>query len=416
MHFDLNIFAVLGFIFAAYAVVGNDALQTLGTFINSNRRLPWWALFLFAATILVVVFFYGYITDGGELRDASGAPKQLCNFDIGCDPSYGRLDNTDKYPIFEAQWYHTLPPLVLLVLTRFGIPVSTTFMVLTIFATMAGLSSMLQKSLIGYGLAFVVGAGIYLLLARTLEKFFRRTEHQQHAPVWVLLQWTTTAYLWSVWLMQDFANIFIFLPRGDGVTPGSGLNPGEAIAAVGVTVLLLGYTFYNRGGPVQRILQTKTSVRDIRSATIIDFVYASLLFYFKELNDIPMSTTWVFLGLIAGREYAFALMTKAISLMKTAVVTTSDLSKAFIGLVISVDMARGLPWFAKGFGAGDQFFQLQPLSDLVPTPNAAAFMIIINLMLIPVALFLARNTMTRMVSLLVIYAAAVVAFLMIPIA
>lgn len=414
MQFDLSLFAVVGFILAAYAVVGNDALQTLGTFINSNRRVPWWALFLFAATILIVVFFYGYVTDGGGLRNADGSARALCDFSIGCDPSYGRLSNVEKYPVFEPQWYHVLPPLMLLVLTRCGIPVSTTFMVLTIFATTAGLSSMLQKSLIGYALAFAVGAAIYLVLSRTLEKFFRNTERHQHAPVWVLLQWLTTAYLWAVWLMQDFANIFIFLPRGDGVTPGSGLNPGEAIAAVAVTVLLLAYTFWNRGGPVQRILQTKTSVTDIRSATIIDFTYATLLFYFKELNDIPMSTTWVFLGLIAGREYAFALTTRAVQFMRTARVTMSDLSKAFIGLVISVDMARGLPWIAQGF-EGDGLFQALPLEALAPSPNFAWFLVIINLMLIPVAIYLMRNTLLRLAMVFTVYVVAAIAFILIPI-
>ena len=56
MDIDIGLWAAIGFAFAAYAVVGNDALQTLGTFINSNRRLPWWALFLFAGTVLLIVF------------------------------------------------------------------------------------------------------------------------------------------------------------------------------------------------------------------------------------------------------------------------------------------------------------------------------------------------------------------------
>ena len=51
----IELFALIGFLFAAYAVVGNDALQTLGTFINSNRRLHWSVLFGFAAAILVAV-------------------------------------------------------------------------------------------------------------------------------------------------------------------------------------------------------------------------------------------------------------------------------------------------------------------------------------------------------------------------
>ncbi len=414
MQFDISLFAMVGFLFAAYAVVGNDALQTLGTFINSNRRLPWWALFLYASVILVIVFAFGYITNGGELQNADGTARSLCNFDVGCDPSYGRLNNTTKYPVFEPQWYHALPPLMLLLLTRFGIPVSTTFMVLTIFATMGGLTSMLQKSLIGYGVAFVVGGAIYLALSQTVERFFRATEHQQHAPIWVLLQWITTGYLWAVWLMQDFANIFIFLPRGDGVTPGSGLNPSEAVLAVGVTILLLGYTFWNKGGPVQRILESKTSVHDIRSATIIDFTYASLLFYFKELNDLPMSTTWVFLGLIAGREYAFAITTQAIRFAKTIEITLSDLSKAFIGLVISIDMARGLPYIAKGFEGGG--FQALPLSELAGTPGAAAFLIISNLMVIPVALYFMNKSAFRAGLLAAVYAAAAAAFFLFPIA
>ncbi len=413
MDISVSLWAALGFLFAAYAVVGNDALQTLGTFINSNRRLPWWVLFIFAGAILVVIFFYGYITDGGALRDADGAIKPLCDFNVGCDPSFGRLNNTEKYPIFEPQWYHTLPPLMLLLLTRFGVPVSTTFMVLTIFATLGGLSSMLQKSLIGYGLAFVVGGVLYAVLSRTLEGFFRRTEDQQHAKIWVILQWLTTGYLWSVWLMQDFANIFIFLPRGDGVTEGSGLNPAEAIIAVAVTVALLGYTFWNRGGPVQRILQSKTSVTDIRSATVIDFTYASLLFYFKELNNIPMSTTWVFLGLIAGREYAFALTTATVSFFRTWQVTLSDLSKAFIGLVISIDMARGLPWIASGLSSSG--FQAPALSELAPTTNTAIFLFAANLMLIPVALFFANKSTLRMSLLTAMFAFAAAGFMTIPI-
>lgn len=332
MEIDIGLWAAVGFIFAAYAVVGNDALQTLGTFINSNRRLPWWALFLYAATVLVVVFAFGYILNGG-------------------DPSFGRLSDTEKYPIFDPQWYHAVPPLVLLILTRFGIPVSTTFMVLTIFATMAGLQSMLTKSLMGYGVAFLTGGIIYVILAPTLERWFLKTADRQHAPIWVLLQWITTGYLWSVWLMQDFANIFIYLPRGVDANGDPALNVLEAAAGVAILVLLLGYTFWNKGGPVQRILRTKTNVTDIRSATIIDFTYACLLFYFKDMSNIPMSTTWVFLGLIAGREFAIATLDKVRSPGDTAKIVGMDALKAFIGLVISIALALGLPPLAQALAA-----------------------------------------------------------------
>ncbi|MEM9898227.1 MAG: hypothetical protein AAF742_02495 [Pseudomonadota bacterium] len=268
----MSIWALIGFAFAAYAVVGNDALQTLGTFINSNDRFPWWVLFLFGATIMVAAFYYGW---------SQG------------DPSYGRLD---RFPPQKIEWYHALPPIVLVFLTRTGIPVSTTFLVLTIFSVgAANLTSMLEKSLVGYGVAFLAGATVYLVVAPTAERFFIATKSEQHHPGWIALQWLSTGFLWWQWLSQDFANIYVFLPRD--------LNFAQATASITIVVLLLAVTFANGGGPVQKILASKRSVTDIRSATIIDFIFAWLLYYFKELNNIPMSTTWVFLGLIAGREF-----------------------------------------------------------------------------------------------------------------
>ena len=486
----IGIFAIIGFLFAAYAVVGNDALQTLGTFINSNSRLHWFWLFLFAGFILVATFTYGWVINAG-------------------DPSWERLANAEKYPVPPEgiQWYHTLPPLMLLVITRFGVPVSTSFMVLTVFASIAGLTSMLQKSLIGYGLAFAVGLAVYLVVTNTLEKYFRNhplthrapwglatgmgvlialtviyvppliigeqlygwqagavliclgllvdlmalAAHERYTSVamdviialivgciigyfinllvpdatlasqaieiagypihpaslgiglaaaafaywvahnyraensiyWILLQWITTAYLWGVWLIQDFANIFVFLPRE--------LTALQGFMGLAAILLLLGYTFWNKGGPVQRILQAKTSVTDIRSATLIDFTYASLLFLFKEVSDIPMSTTFVFLGLIAGREFGFAIMDKAMSVAKAAKLGVSDASKAYIGLVLSINMAVGLPLLSK-------FLQAQAMNDTafvlaehLPNQSFTIFITIANLLLIPVAWFLMKQ-------------------------
>lgn len=380
--FDITFFAAIGFIFAAYAVVGNDALQTLGTFIASNSRLHWSVLFGFAATILVATFTYGWIANGG-------------------DPSFGRLANTTKYPAVHIEWYHTLPPLVLLIITRFGVPVSTSFMVLTVFATLGGLTSMMQKSLIGYGLAFAVGLIVFLALSNTLEKWFRKTEHQQHHPIWVGLQWLTTGYLWSIWLIQDFANIFVFLPRE--------LSALEGFAAMAIIVALLAYTFANAGGPVQKILKSKTAVTDIRSATIIDFTYASLLFYFKELNNIPMSTTFVFLGLIAGREYGFALTQQAIKFSRTSMLALSDAAKAYIGLVVSIDMAIILPAIARGAAEGS-FENI----TIIPSQSYGIFLIFVNLMLIPVALHLRKKTAARMITLAIAFASAATAFFLFP--
>jgi len=60
-------FALLGFALAAYSVVGNDSIQTLGTFLVSNERRKWWQLWLFAGSIMAVVVTLGYLGYGEYL-------------------------------------------------------------------------------------------------------------------------------------------------------------------------------------------------------------------------------------------------------------------------------------------------------------------------------------------------------------
>lgn len=321
----IEFWAAIGFLFAAYAVVANDALQTLGTFINSNQKLPWWALFLYAGVILVLVFAFGYIQYDG-------------------DPSWGRLADTKKYPVFDVQWYHVVPALALLVITALGIPVSTTFMILTIFASLAGVQGMLTKSLQAYAFAFVTGLVMYAALAPTLERHFMKSPERAQKPFWILLQWASTAYLWSQWLIQDFANIYIYLPRQ--------LSPVQATGSLALILFLLLVTFIVRGGPVQKVLKSKTGVTDIRSATLIDFSYASILAFFFALNDSPMSTTWAFLGLIAGREFAIATIDKVRSTGATFRIVAIDAGKAAFGLIVSVVLAVGLPRLAQSLSGG----------------------------------------------------------------
>jgi len=319
MEIGVGLWAGVGFALAAYSVVANDALQTLGAFINSNRKLPWWALFLYAGTILCVVFYIGWLQFDG-------------------DPSWGRLSNAAKFPVFDVQWYHVLPAAALVIVTRFGLPVSTGFMILSIFATTAGISSMVVKSLTAYGFAFAAGLALYVALAPTLERHFMKTPDEAQKPVWIMLQWLATGYLWAMWLIQDFSHIFVFMPRH--------LTAEQAVFGVGVILVFLLITFIDRGGPVQKVLSSKTSITDIRSATIMDFTYASILAFFAQMNSTPMSTTWAFLGLIAGRELAIATIDKVRSPGATMMIVARDAAKAGAGLVISIGLALSLPQIA----------------------------------------------------------------------
>lgn len=334
-----EVFAVVGFLLAAYSVIANDSIQTLGTFLSSNSHRPWWVLWLFASGIMVAALLYAQFYAGGDIAD-------------------GKL-NKLPYPEGGIQWWHALPPLILLFLTRFGIPVSTTFLVLTIFALTGGsategvMTSMLIKSAIGYAVAFGSGAVIWLLISRLWETWVGRTDHDEHRhPAWSIAQWGTTGFLWFTWLQQDFANIFVFLPRTQTVMENGDtlvtFAPGLIIFAAVVMAAMQAYIFRTKGGEIQKIVTSKTNTVDVRSATIVDLVYAVVLYYFKELNDVPMSTTWVFLGLLAGRELAISIVTQLRERGAAFFDVGTDVVRAGIGLIISVILAVGMPWAATG--------------------------------------------------------------------
>ncbi|MEL7232817.1 MAG: hypothetical protein AAGJ85_09950, partial [Pseudomonadota bacterium] len=236
-----EIFALIGFFFAAYAVIANDSIQTLGTFLASNSHRPWWALWLFAAGIMVAALLFQLFFGGGDIAD-------------------GKL-NKIPYPEDGIQWWHALPPIVLLFLTRFGIPVSTTFLVLTVFALSGGgategvMGSMLLKSLLGYVVAFGAGAVVWLLISRMWEVWVGRTRDgdERLHPLWTVFQWGTTGFLWWTWLLQDFANIFVFMPRepvfaADGSIEMMVFRPEVIIGGALLMAAMMAYIFKTRGG------------------------------------------------------------------------------------------------------------------------------------------------------------------------
>jgi len=310
----------LGFILAAYSVVGNDVIQTLGTFLASNEKRPWYVLWLFAASILVATLVYGWYANSGDV-----SYQRLLGDGGFADPKY-----KDPRDITSFGWVYVLPPLVLMVITRVGIPVSTSFMILTFFNP-KNLYDMVVKSMSGYLVAFAVAIILYIFITKAMEKRFANTGMtEQQRKRWTIAQWASTGFLWTQWLAQDFANIYVYLPRKvDGQT---------LIISLGILLAMLAYIFYSKGGAIQSIVKAKSNTSDIRSATFIDLSFAVVLLFFKELNNIPMSTTWVFLGLLAGREIALNYnLSKTVS-RATLGDLGRDLAKVFFGLAISVGL------------------------------------------------------------------------------
>jgi phosphate/sulfate permease len=313
-----DVYMFLGFCLAAYSIVANDAIQTLGTFLSSNAHRPWWVLWIYACSILLVVFVYGWYVNFGDV-------------------TYGRLAKFPE-PAMGFTWLHIIPPIFILILTRYGVPVSTTFLILTIFVP-SNMGAVLLKSVYGYVLAVGVAVAIYFFVTRTVERYFIETHDKPVSKWWVALQWGSTGFLWSQWLIQDLANIFIYMPRH--------LSLHLLFFAVLVLLTLHAVLFYFRGGAIQGIVTSKTNTQDIRSATIIDFLFGFILLFFKEYSNMPMSTTFVFLGLLAGREFALTLRLNHREMKETGKVVATDVIKAGIGLGVSVVLALTLPLLYK---------------------------------------------------------------------
>jgi hypothetical protein len=273
-----------------------------------------------ASAVLLYTLWYGWTTNGGDI-------------------SYGRLN---KIPFQEIQWYHAMAPGLLLILTRIGVPVSTSFLVLSAFASTFVLEKMLVKSMMGYAVAAVAAYVIWIGVTKVLNE--AKPVKEEHKKAWRVAQWVTTGFLWFTWLSHDMANIAVFLPRQ---------IPWDLMVLVSlIFVFGLGYMFREGGGKIQNIVIEKHNTRYVRSATIIDAVYFLILLFFKEINDIPMSTTWVFVGLLCGRELAMATMTGKEKFKTVFPLVTKDFIKMMIGLGASVGVVLTIHYVIVPNGIG----------------------------------------------------------------
>ena len=426
----------VGFLFAAYAAIANDSIQTIGTFIASNQDKKWWMLWIFIAGIFCITMTYSWLkvdetgvtvisktsiikdinidrdshsitwkSNGGENTFTSNFSTNYFNKDYGtcffvddmgqmcevinmktAEETHPSVKNTfnkyveieyivlasgeeniylinsesesddlifDLYPDgipdgdvsharLSAKGFEKAPKhfhflqvsaaIFLLILTRLRMPVSTTFILLTSFAaSTSAVGKVLAKSMSGYIMAFVFGLMFFMLVAKFSKKYFVG----KVKPVWVIAQWMTSGLLWATWLTQDAANIAVYLPRT--------LSVLELITFIGIVTVGLGVLLYYKGGRIQKIVTEKSVVTDVRFATLIDLIYCVILFYFKMHSKVPMSTTWVFIGLLAGRELGMSIMkTGNNTILGGLRLAFKDVSFAFIGLFISIVIAVGV--------------------------------------------------------------------------
>ena len=304
----------LVFFLASYSAIANDSIQTIGTFIASNADKKWYYLWIYMGSIFLITVTYSWINYGGDISYERLASKGL-----------------NEAPQ-QFKFLQVFAPVVLLILTRFRMPVSTSILLLSAFATQASsITSILQKSFFGYFIAFALAIIVWLLTTNLFEKYKNSTP----SKLWLPLQWISSGALWSTWIMQDMANVAVVLPRS--------LTLDQFLVVSSFIFFGLGLLFYLRGDRIQKIVTEKTDIIDVRAATVVDFIYACLLYYLKVISTIPISTTWVFIGLLGGRELAIniKLYSKG-NYIKALKMISKDALYAGIGLAVSLILALSI--------------------------------------------------------------------------
>ena len=304
----------LVFFLASYSAIANDSIQTIGTFIASNADKKWYYLWIYMGSIFLITVTYSWINYGGDISYERLASK-------------GLNEAPEKFKFLQV-----FAPVVLLILTRFRMPVSSSILLLSAFATQASsITSILQKSFFGYFIAFALAIIVWLLTTNLFEKY----KNSKPSKLWLPLQWISSGALWSTWIMQDMANVAVVLPRS--------LTLDQFLVVSSFIFFGLGLLFYLRGDRIQKIVTEKTDIIDVRAATVVDFIYACLLYYLKVISTIPISTTWVFIGLLGGRELAIniKLYSKG-NYIKALKMISKDALYAGIGLAVSLILALSI--------------------------------------------------------------------------
>lgn len=301
----------IGLTLAMFSTITNDSVQTLGTFMTSNSKTAWWKMWLYISSLFLIVTLSGWYFNIHQLDFTR----------------LTRVPYTQENTIF-----HFLAPLLLVILTYNKISVSTTFLILSVFASEATMGAILFKTLSGYVVGFIFNYILWDILLRYFSKSL--LTNVDKTKKWVLIEWASTGLVWSCWLTQNTSNIVVYLPRSFPIY--------SLILFLILGITVIAFTFYNKGGPIQEIVSEKTEMTNKKYTSIVNLSFAFIILFIGNMNKVPMATTWIFIGTLAGREVAMArlesggIITTTEKYKRARKFILKDLTLAGIGILISL--------------------------------------------------------------------------------
>ena len=184
---------------------------------------------------------------------------------------------------------------------------------------------------------FILWKYIYPFFANKIQKYMNFTLLEvNNEKFWFIMQYLSTALLWFSWLFSNMSSALVFVPRQFDVK--------SLFVLLLFSSVIIYYLIDNMGGNMQQLIKNKKNTDNIKAATMINIVYGCLIYIFQFSVNIPISTTWVFIGLIAGREMAIT-SSKNILVVSDIIHKNSvkriifDLLHAVLGVIISLGFA-----------------------------------------------------------------------------
>ena len=307
-----NIFAWIITSLVTYNVVFNNSIQTIGLFIASNKNKGIFYNLLFFSSIFVFTVLLSWFLTDREVH-------------------YHLLD-TINYSRIGLQFL--LLPILLSFLTKKQVPLSATFLIIPLFADSSTISSMVNKTTVSYFLSLIGSLIIYKFLY-TKYKNLLVDEKSDTGKIWIVAEYVSTGILWFSWLTVSLCNFVIFLPRKFDII--------DLILFSIVGIITLYCILISNGGEIQKIIDQKSDVKNIKTTVIFNSLFAFALLFIQHMDNIPITSTWMFLGILAGRELAISVTTKRLAGEKYRLCLAKiwkDLRLAIIGIVLSLLFVR----------------------------------------------------------------------------
>lgn len=291
-----------------YNVIANNFVQTVGTFVTSSKNISKLNLFLYLAIIFIFNVLLAWKSYDGRIHR-------------------GFLEEIEYKD--SIRYSALLIPIILNLLTRFRIPISTTFLTLPLFSKTYNLTNIISKAFSGYFVSFIISFIIWNLV---YEKYKKHLKSNDNYEFWKAIQYISIGVLWYSWLSTCMSSFLVFLPRK--------FNIRHLILFLFIGILLLVIIAKNGICNMEEIVEEKSDLKNIRSSVIFNITYSILLLVFKFNDRINITTTWLFLGLLDGRELSIT-NSKATAMSGNSYKTClkkifRDLYLSIIGIFVSL--------------------------------------------------------------------------------